>query len=312
MENIELISALIAAASLKGVGRKAIFDFIKMCGACGISRGDVQKRFCASQQMWDEAVSKSLKIVDVCVANDIDAFVYGADEYPLPLAMIDDPPYILYVKGDASALCNQNAVAVIGSRAPIGYSSAASYKLGMHFAREGFAVVSGLALGCDTEAHRGALDGSGQTVAVLAHGLDMIYPAKNKCLASSIVAGGGCLVSEYPPGVKPFKSFFVQRDRIQSGLSKATVVVQTKIGGGSMHTSGFCVKQGRRLACVAPFEKNHDLFSGNVDLLERGSATIINTPESLSSFTEQLRSFSYNTMLDRRKKTSDHLRLDGV
>jgi DNA processing protein len=144
-------------------------------------------------------------------------------------------------------------------------------------------VVSGLALGCDTQGHRGCLEESGTAVAVLAHGLDEVHPNANRPLAEEIVAKGGCLVSEYPIGTEPKPNQFITRDRIQSGLSDAVVVIETGVNGGSMHTVRFAKRQRRLVMCIVP---THDpgaeeQTSGNRLLLDKHQATGFATTDDL-------------------------------
>lgn len=173
------------------------------------------------------------------------------DHYPRQLLSIEDWPPILYVKGDLKVL-SKRGCAVVGTRE--------ASKLGLSWARQiaelicdrGFVVVSGLALGIDTAGHEGALKVGGQTTAVLAHGLDKVTPASNRELATRILNSGGCLVAEHPPGVPPFQPEYVRRNRIQSGLSMCSIVVESNEEGGAIHQGNFTLKQHRPLFCVLP------------------------------------------------------------
>jgi DNA processing protein len=129
------------------------------------------------------------------------------------------------------------------------------------------------------------LDGNGPTVAVLAHGFGRIYPASNQDLADRILARDGCLVTEYVPGTLAKPSQFVARDRIQSGLSEATIVIETAVKGGTMHTAKFTTAQGRRLAALVPPAalSNIDAFQGNYRLLADGTAIPIHQPDDLAA-----------------------------
>jgi len=169
------------------------------------------------------------------------------DVFPARLKSISDAPLILFARGNEKCLSSNNAVAVVGTRKPSSYGSDLARRIGVKLARSQVIVVSGLAEGIDAAAHQGCIDGFGQTVAVLAHGLKSIYPASNRGLAEEIVEKNGCLVSEYPPSEKPTRYSFVDRDRLQSGLSSAVLVVETAEKGGTMHTVKFCLAQGRML-----------------------------------------------------------------
>ena len=150
------------------------------------------------------------------------------------------------------------------------------------FAKENYSIISGLAIGCDTYAHQGCLDANGMTVAVLSSGLNTIYPIKNIELAERIVDNNGCLLSEYPIGVASFKNNFVERDRIESGLSLGTIVIEANIKSGSMHTANFTLKQKRALACLNINK------SGNKFLLKNNEVISINGKEDVTKIKFQL------------------------
>lgn len=186
-----------------------------------------------------------LKDFSVMQAFSID-FVHCKDKnYPVMLNQLYDAPYGLFVRGNLSVL-NTPAVSIVGTRNP----SVSGFKTTFNFSNElttlGYTVVSGLALGIDTAAHKGTIL-SGKTIAVLACGLDNIYPSANKKLAVEIIKNGGCLISEYSPGEPPLKWRFIQRNRIISGLSEATVVMESPPKSGALITADFALEQNRDL-----------------------------------------------------------------
>jgi DNA processing protein len=202
-------------------------------------------------------------------------------EYPAHLKSIDDPPLVLHVKGDPSPLNWRNTLAVIGTREPTEFGKKSAHKIAQSVAESGFCVVSGLAIGCDAEAHAGCLDGGGKTIAVLAHGLDKVYPAANKPLAARILEKNGCLVSEYEFGKPAFKTAFIERDRLQSGLSQAVLVIETGLKGGSLHTAGFAKQQKRILACIQHPENlaQTEKALGNAKLIKEGAVALKNSED---------------------------------
>lgn len=186
-----------------------------------------------------------LKDFSVMQAFCID-FVHCKDKnYPVMLNQVYDAPYGLFVRGNLSVL-NTPAVSIVGTRNP----SVSGFKTTFNFSKElttlGYTVVSGLALGIDTAAHKGTIL-SGKTIAVLACGLENIYPSANKKLAVEIIKNGGCLISEYSPGEPPLKWRFIQRNRIISGLSEATVVMESPPKSGALITADFALEQNRDL-----------------------------------------------------------------
>jgi DNA processing protein len=172
----------------------------------------------------------------------------GDVRYPATLAAIHDPPPTLWVKGRIEALCTRS-IAIVGSRQASPYALEVARRLAADLARRGITIVSGMARGVDSAAHRGALDAGGITVAVFGCGIDTIYPREHEALAVRICERGA-LVSEFPHGMPPLKQNFPQRNRIISGLSLAVVVVEAAEGSGSLITADFALEQGRAVLAV--------------------------------------------------------------
>jgi DNA processing protein len=156
--------------------------------------------------------------------------IYDVD-YPPLLKEIYIPPFVIYYKGNAKIL-NSSAIAIVGSRKFTQYGKNIGYKLAFDLAQSGLTVVSGLALGLDTVVQRTAVDAGGLTIGVLACGIDQIYPAVNAELARKIIASDGLIISENPPGTRPLKQHFPARNRIISGLSLGTLVVEAAESSG--------------------------------------------------------------------------------
>ena len=167
----------------------------------------------------------------------------ASDDYPALLRQLRDSPDPLFVAGDPNRL-HLPAIAIVGSRNPSRGGVENAYQFSRHLARAGFCIVSGLAQGIDTAAHRGALDGGGSTVAVLGHGLDQIYPRANHALAEKIAANGA-VISEYPLGTPPLRGHFPERNRLISGLCVGTLVVEAAKRSGSLITARLAGDQGR-------------------------------------------------------------------
>jgi len=172
----------------------------------------------------------------------------GDLRYPTALAAIHDPPPTLWIKGQADVL-RTPSVAIVGSRAASAYALEVARRLGADLARRNVTVVSGMARGVDSAAHRGALDADGVTIAVLGCGVDIVYPREHAALAARICERGA-LVSEFPQGTPPLKYNFPQRNRVISGLSLAVVVVEAAEGSGSLITADFALEQGRAVLAV--------------------------------------------------------------
>ncbi|MFA5268276.1 MAG: DNA-processing protein DprA [Methanoregula sp.] len=229
---------------------------------------------------------------------NIEIIPRDSTNFPEKLKQIPDPPLILFAKGNISLINQSKAIGIVGTRNPSDYGVTTAEKLGEISAKNHFVVVSGLAEGCDAAAHEGCLNENGQTIAVLAHGLQMIYPRQNANLAERILDSNGCLLSEYAYGVRPSRFSFIDRDRLQSGLSCGIVVVETDIKGGTMHTVDFCLKQKRKLACVQ-HPDNHLLLSqarGNQLLIKEKNAIPVNVDDkdSISNLFREMQSTSFS------------------
>jgi DNA processing protein len=198
----------------------------------------------------------------------------GDAAYPPLLGQLHDPPLQLYLRGDASpALLARPAVAIVGARSCSAYGAEVARTLGRELAASGVVVVSGLARGIDGEAHRGALDVQGPTVAVLGCGIDRDYPRSHADLARRVVAVG-LIVSEYPPGVEPAPWRFPARNRIIAGLCLATVVVEARERSGALITADFALELGREVFAV-PGEITAARSAGTNNLLRQGAAPLL-------------------------------------
>jgi DNA processing protein len=204
---------------------------------------------------------------------------------------VNDSPIVLNYIGDFKGLNNIPAVAVIGTREPTENGLKAAVRFGEIFGEGGFNVISGLAIGCDTGGHRGCLNKNGFTSAILAHGLDHLYPKENKKLADEIIEKGGVLISEYHVGQKPLANYFVERDRLQAGLSNGIIVVETDLTGGTMHTVKFASESFKRVAAFAhnkPEFLNHPKSQGNQLLITEKMAISLGTSDEIKSYMKLL------------------------
>lgn len=200
-------------------------------------------------------------------------------KYPDLLREISSPPKQLYVLGK---LPTAPCVAIVGTRKPTPYGKEVTYLLAGQLAAAGLAIVSGLAYGLDAVAHQGALDAGGQTVAVLAGGVDQVYPVGHKQLAARIVASGGGLISEYEPGTESFKSNFVARNRIVAGLSLAVIITEAAASSGSALTANYALQQNRQLLAV-PGNITSLASAGPNNLIKSGAIPVTSAEDVLAA-----------------------------
>ncbi len=203
--------------------------------------------------------------------------------FPPLLRAVADAPSGLFLRGAADAeLLARPSVAVVGARACSGYGAQVARTLGRDLAGAGLVVVSGLARGVDGEAHRGALEAGGPTVAVLGCGIDRDYPTAHRELARQIAAGG-LVVSEYAPGVEPAPWRFPARNRIIAGLARATVVVEAREASGALISADFALEEGREVLAV-PGEITSALSAGTNALLRLGATPLTASADVLELF----------------------------
>ena len=201
---------------------------------------------------------------------------FTSPEYPKSLFQINDPPPFLYVKGELRPV--ESAIAVVGSRRATSYGLLTTTRLAEALASHGIAVISGMARGVDTAAHRGALAAGGVTIGVLGCGIDKIYPPENRELFAEM-AVKGCLISEFPLGTQPLAENFPRRNRIISGLSRGVLVVEATEKSGSLITAQYALEHGREVFAVP----------GNITLATcRGSNRLIKQGAKLVDCVEDI------------------------
>tara|TARA_B100001540_G_scaffold303414_1_gene312026 strand:+ start:559 stop:1431 length:873 start_codon:yes stop_codon:yes gene_type:complete len=221
---------------------------------------------------FNQHLNKAENILEKTANQDIKVINFYDEEFPEHLKNIPNPPIQLFIKGNISKLNNLNkSVAIIGTRNPEEISKKTAFEIAEKLTQQNYIIVSGLAKGCDTAAHEGCTKSKGSTIAVLPSNLHNIYPKNNTKLAEKIIEFEGCLVSEYFFGQETQDHNFVERDRLQSGLSCTVILIQSDIKGGSMHTINFAKKQNRKIYVMKPVDVKN--FLGNQKIINEGLAT---------------------------------------
>lgn len=233
----------------------------------------------------EEALARAVKEEEFILRHDIKTLYIHDENYPQRLLEISSPPKMLFVLGDTGFTTN-HMISIVGTRR--------CTRSGMDFCRTfveelgplfpDLWVVSGLAYGIDSAAHIASLNAGRPTAAVLAHGLDTIYPAAHRNLAKEIIANGGALISEYPSGITPYKSRFLERNRIVASLSDATIVVESEIKGGAMSTANTAFSFNREVFAV-PGRPSDTVSSGCNYLIRKNKAHLLS---SVSDFLEEM------------------------
>lgn len=243
-----------------------------------------------NERNFDSARDKCRQEVASWKAQGIEVMVLADENYPDGLRGLDNPPPLLFCKGNLDLL-KDKAIAVVGTRKNTAKGEAIAKRTVARFSEYGFAIVSGLALGIDTVAHRAAIESDAPTIAVLVD-LITISPSSNRKLAEEILDKGGLWVAENPPGTKVIPAFFASRDRIQAGLSAAVFAIETSVDGGTMHAVNASISMNRPvfvpdvIAAKYPDLELH-VLSGIQQLVKDGEATAY-TSGSYDSIRDQL------------------------
>lgn len=202
-------------------------------------------------------------------------------QFPPSLREIPWPPFAIYLRGTLPAFKNPT-LAIVGTRKATEEGKALAKTFAQTLAEANVVVISGLAFGIDAAAHRGSLDAKGKTLAVLAHGLDQIYPRSHERLAEEILAHGGALLSEYPPGTPSLPYRFLERNRIVSGLASGVLVVEAPEGSGALATARFALEQNRDVF-VVPGPARHPNFVGSHALIRNGAELVTKAEDILEA-----------------------------
>ena len=215
--------------------------------------------------------------------NNIKIITLNDSYYPENLKKIYDKPIKIYARGNLKLL-NSKSIAIVGCRKCSNYGKDVALKMSYELAKSNITIISGLAKGIDKYSHIGALEAGGNTIAVLGHGLDMIYPYENYELSERIIQNNGLIITEYAIGTKPNKLTFPARNRIISGLSDGVVVVEAKNRSGALITADFALEQGKEVFAV-PGNIYNCNSEGTNELIKQGACLITNIDDILNNIT---------------------------
>lgn len=235
-----------------------------------------RERLSSLRKRAEQEYKKSLEL-------GIELIPISSDEYPVLLREIPDPPALLYVLGEKVWL-NCNFISVVGTRRPTRYGITATRMIVSRLVENGIGIVSGFAYGIDTVAHTEAINGGGYTIGVLGTGVDIVYPKVNKALRRDIIESKrGCLISEFPLGDNPESWHFPRRNRIISGLTQITVVIEASLKSGAMITAGYALEQGREVFAV-PGNIDSENSQGTNQLIKEGAKPVTSGDDILEEF----------------------------
>lgn len=249
------------------IGLMKLFSHIKPAQLTPFKLTDKQVT-AITQPDW-ERINRIVKQCEVC---NCDMVCFDDVEYPERLKQIYDPPFVLFTQGNQQLL-SEPQIAVVGSRGATAFGRENAFIFSRELVAKGIVVTSGLALGIDAEAHKGALSNHGNTIAVVATGLDRVYPSKHKALAQNILNNNGLIVSELVPGTLPKAGFFPKRNRIISGMSYGVLVVEATIKSGSLITARCAIEQNREVFAI-PSSINNPQGKGCHWLIKQGAKLV--------------------------------------
>ncbi len=252
-------------ALVKRHGLAQLFQSSQIIHSCNLT---VNQRVAFQQPNWH----KIENIMAMSAACQSKVICFDDELYPKLLQEIYDPPLVLFTQGD-NKLLNYNQLAIVGSRSATISGRDSATKLAKQLVEHDLTITSGLALGIDAAAHRGALQAGGYTIAVVATGLDKVYPARHKQLSQEILQSGGLIVSEFVPGTLPKAGHFPKRNRIISGLSQGVLVVEAEIRSGSLITARCALEQGRDVYAI-PGSINNSMAKGCHWLIKQGAKLV--------------------------------------
>lgn len=231
--------------------------------------------YARNEEEFEALIDRANSILDRQEKLGIVSYSCQDDDFPARLKAIGgDCPAVIHCLGNVGLLRQEKAVAVIGARSADSAGMKAAYKVAEDHAKRGYVIVSGLAIGCDTAAHRAALDAGAGTIAVVATGLDLIHPHESKALQDDILRHDGLILSEQPIGVKANPTRLVARNRLQAALSNAVILAQCPAQSGSLHTMRFARKYHRKQYAVT-FPHWNDANRGNYNLLQTGGDKVL-------------------------------------
>lgn len=255
------------------------------------------------------------KDIERLKAEGVDILIHGRPGYPEALMNLPDAPPVLYSKGKLTAE-DKFAVAVVGSRRPTHYGLNTAETISAELAAIGITVISGLARGVDTAAHKGALKAGGRSVAVLGSGIDMPYPPENKGLMDKIALSGAA-VSEFAPGTPPYGQNFPRRNRIISGLSLGVLVAEATAKSGALITVKYALEQGREVFAI-PGNINSSVSLGANELIKDGAKMVLRAEDVVLELAPLLKGFIKSkekvkiTVTDEEKRLCDHMTPEPV
>ena len=290
-KNDNIKTYLIALNQIEKIGDRRIYELIKHYESVENIFEEKEKnlkeliekkfKFKVNDFSKNEILDKAENIIKKSKEHEIGILSLFDKEYPFNLKQIDNPPYILYYKGDLKKL-RRNSVSIVGTRNPTKESKKYAFDIASKLSALNITVVSGMAKGIDKEAHLGAISSLVNTAAVLGNGIDIVYPSENVKVYNKLIESG-IVISEFEVGRKPDRMNFPRRNRIISGLSYATIMAEASSKSGALITVDYALNQGREVY-IAPYDEKLKEYFGNHKLYKEGAKIIYDITDILEDF----------------------------
>ena len=235
------------------------------------------------------------ELMELCAKNNVRIITLDDEEYPPLLRGIEDPPIVLFCAGSLAGLDKSITLSAVGSRNVSDYGVKVAHRMIEPLAKLGIVIVSGMAVGSDAAAHSACLAAGGRTIGVLGCGILVNYPAENAQLKRDIIANGGAIISELLPYTKTFGEYFPTRNRILSGISLGTLVIEARERSGALITAHHASEQDRDVFCVPPQDLFSTRYNGVVPLLREGAVPVYNFTDILNEYSMYFASENYIT-----------------
>ncbi|MCI5579195.1 MAG: DNA-processing protein DprA [Oscillospiraceae bacterium] len=249
---------------------------------------DAEKKNAESVHMKDVR-----ELADTCAAKNVRIITLDDEEYPALLRGIENPPIVLFCAGSLAGLDRTITLSAVGARNVSDYGINVTHRIIEPLSRLGIAIISGMAVGTDAEVHKACLDGHGRTIGVLGCGILVNYPAENAQLKHDIIANGGAIISELLPYSRSFANYFNIRNRIISGLSMGTLVIEAGEKSGALLTANHAAEQEREVFCVPPHDLFSSRFNGVVPLLRGEAIPVYNFTDIVNAYSQYFSNENY-------------------
>lgn len=297
--NMERVEFLLTVSEIRGIGKKRAYELCSSFYVPSIDLLEIAKvigkrypKINVGELQLIDANQKAREIMSECKESNIHIIDFTHELFSKKLNNLKNPPILLYYKGQIDRLLQHPSVAIIGTREPSDYGKLIAQKFTEYFVMKEINIISGLAKGIDGISQKKVTELNGFTFAILAQGLNTeVYPKENKKLADEIIKKGGALISEYSPDTKPNRNTFVERDRLQSGMSESLIVIESDIDGGSMHAINTMIDLRRKVGALnhpPKFITNNPKSNANQRLINDGSAVPLFDLKSLEDFSSEI------------------------